>query len=744
MNKLIFSFFICFCCVYSKAQLTIYSNLNLQGSSATCVVRTIYTDNTIPNGLNNNIESISLSQGFMATLAENADGTGERFTYMANTSNLNVNLAFVLQNKVSFIRVLKLPNIAIKKKGSGNTNNIYTQDLNVTWFYDWGFQDFSTPTREFAPMAWGRNHGSVANVNIVKQKDSINHYLSFNEPDHDGQANMWVAEAVPLYKNQLAAGLRMGSPSCTESQYRVWLDSFTKETTKQNMDIDFVGIHWYDWGNWLSTLNANPNPTDVFNRFKAHIDQVWDFYKKPIWITEFNANVNRLPAVHQGFMNLALPWLDANPNVERYAYFFGNDIPMYSTVPVGTTPGILSTAGSIYSNHASVNAYPDNIFDTRPSTLIALAAWDPSSFTQGGLSVTNFTPTTINTNLTAPLALTRGSGVELPFTTSANGHWGGTDWTTGDAASGVSANKFLRFSLRSRNGKSVNYHSIDKFNIRINSTGPIKYQIDYQLNSGAFYPIATVTGPPRATGNYVLGPIDLSAIAGLQNVAPTSTITFRITPFDASAANSSFLIGSGTTDTDPDLVITGGYSDANLITLPISLSNFQLKRNNKKVQLNWETKSEVNFSHFELQRKSGNEEFKTIGIIKGSNQLNGSRYLFSDELLNATTYFYQLKMVDNNGSFKYSNVLKTSLDKSGNFEIYPSVSNGNFITASFNDVTQKAQVKIVNTWGQLLKTYTLKAGSTFQTIETSNLQKGLYIVVFENNGSILHKKFIKQ
>lgn len=58
-----------------KAQLTVYSGLNLQGSSAVCVVRTIYTENLIPNGLNNSIRSIALDSGFMATLAENADGT---------------------------------------------------------------------------------------------------------------------------------------------------------------------------------------------------------------------------------------------------------------------------------------------------------------------------------------------------------------------------------------------------------------------------------------------------------------------------------------------------------------------------------------------------------------------------------------------------------------------------------------------------------------------------------------------
>lgn len=544
----------------SNGQLTVYSNYNLQGTSGNCVVSTIYTGNSIPNGLNNSIKSISLNQGFMATLAENEDGTGERFTYMANKSNINVNLAMVLQNKISFIRVIKLPSLVIKKKGSANQDNTYHADLNATWFYDWGPYDNSTSTVDFVPMTWSTQHTNQAIYNSIIAKDTLTHISTFNEPDHEGQAGLFVSEAIPHYKDILRIGQRMGSPACTESQYRVWLDSFTTVANRDSLRIDYVCDHWYDWGNWLSTGNANPSATDVFNRFKTYVNNLYDYYKKPIWITEFNANVNRSPAVHEAFMALALPWLDANPNVERYAYFFGNDYPVYSS------PGVLSTGGSFYANHASVNAYPENIIDTRAAFPDTLAAWNPSTFTQGGRSVATFAPTTLDANMTAPLALTRGSGLSVPATDASNGYWGATGWSTTTAAAGISANDFLTFSLKSTNSKSVNYNSIDKLNIRINDVGPIKYQIDYKLDNGAFMPCATISGPTRTTGNYSLGPIDLSGISGLQNVSSSSTVTFRITPFDASSSTGTFLIGSGTGDTVPDLIITGGYTDENTIT----------------------------------------------------------------------------------------------------------------------------------------------------------------------------------
>jgi hypothetical protein len=344
----------------ATAQLVLYKGFNRQGASATCVERTLFTGERIPNGLNDAAKSITLKKGFMATLAENEDGTGEGFSYMASVSDLNVNLAMVLQNKVSFIRVLPLPNTVVLKKGAGATNNDEVNSLNVSWFYDWGLVDESTPTREFAPMTWGSNGASDASVNTIIAKNSITHLLAFNEPDNKGQANITTTAAIPLYKNLLRTGYRMGSPATTESQYRVWLSEFANFANQDKLRIDFVAVHWYDWGNWLTSLNANPDPVALFNRFKAYVNNVYTLHQKPIWITEFNANVNRPPAVHEAFMKLALPWLDQDPRVERYAYFFGNDVP-------ARAGGVLTLAGQTYSSHVSTPAYPENISDKRPT-----------------------------------------------------------------------------------------------------------------------------------------------------------------------------------------------------------------------------------------------------------------------------------------------------------------------------------------------------------------------------------------
>ena len=739
----------------SHAQLVIYSNLNQQGSSSTCIARTVYVNTSIPSGLNNLIKSIRLNQGFMATLAENSDGSGESFCYMANVSDLNVNLAFELQNKVSFIRVLPLPTTVVKKKGAGAQSNGERDSLNVSWWYDWGRDDVSTATQSYVPMMWGAYSTFETVMNTVINKTNVTHFSAFNEPDSPTQGGGSLTTtnpltAVPYYKRMLRSGMRMGSPATTEGQYNNWLLDFTNEAKIQNLRVDYIAVHWYDWGNVCGNFTGcdltMPIPgrtvsmdvNAIFNRFKTHITNVYNLHQKPIWLTEFHAHDIRPDAVHAAFMALALPWLDANPNVERYAYFFGDDVPTRSN-------GQLTPAAQFYSDHASVNAYTQNVYDTRSAFAnIVLAEWDPSSQLQGGRSVTDFAPTYLDANITAPSALTRGSGVVVPTTASSNGYWGANDCSTTTAAAGVTANKFLKFSLKANTGKAVSYSSIEKFNIRISSNGPIQYQIDYQIDNGAFSPCATVTGPTRTTANFVLGPINLSNISALQNVPSNKTVTFRITPFDASSASGSFLIGSGTADTDADLSIMGSFSDN--ITFPVTLSDFQSRKVKDKVFLKWETQSEVHFNHFILERSTDGKSFYDIAKINGSKQSQGSKYSYTDNAPDATTInYYRLKMMDTDGSFAYSKVLSENYDVSdAPFSLYPSIATENKIEATFKKVSDAAQIQIFNVMGQLVSTRNLEAGASAQTIDIAHFTEGTYFLILQDKGTIQSRKFVKQ
>ncbi len=107
--------------------------------------------------------------------------------------------------------------------------------------------------------------------------------------------------------------------------------------------------------------------------------------------------------------------------------------------------------------------------------------------------------------------------------------------------------------------------------------------------------------------------------------------------------------------------------------LPVELAIFTVKINGSKIELNWETASEVNNYGFEIERKSlfqpsqreGEEpSFYKIGFVSGSGNSNTIKsYLYIDENPVHGKSKYRLKQIDNNGDFKYSNVVEVSINK---------------------------------------------------------------------------------
>lgn len=363
----------------STAPLMVFNGANLQGASALIPMNKIQSSEAIPGAMNNKIESFLLKKGFMVTVADNPDGTGSSKNYIASESDLVINaLPKLLQNSISFLRVL--PWNWVTKKGRTGTGT----DLNTTWRYNWGNGDSSTTDIEQAPMAFtGSGADDDADIALYVGKYNSTHVMAFNEADNCfdqagqyGNPKLCVTdEAVRIYKNLMKTGMRLVSPSGTEGAATGWLKEFHEKATDQDIRIDVIGVHWYDWG---SNPKSNPNPTalQVFNRFKTYLTNVHNLYGLPIWITEFNANPYRSSALQLAFMELALPYLETLPYVERYNWFQPNPTPeddtdnankvgpgeFYTTRPPASPP-ILTAVGTAYKNQISTPSIPEATLD---------------------------------------------------------------------------------------------------------------------------------------------------------------------------------------------------------------------------------------------------------------------------------------------------------------------------------------------------------------------------------------------
>tara|TARA_R110002049_G_scaffold69554_2_gene180155 strand:+ start:4873 stop:7215 length:2343 start_codon:yes stop_codon:yes gene_type:complete len=344
----------------STAPLIIYDGLNLQGTSANLSVDIIHNGLAIPNAMDNKAESFILKKGFMATFAIAEDGTNKSKNYIASKEDLIINeLPSYLLNDISFIRVISW-NWVTKKGIGGNTSG-----LNNGWFYRWNNTGASSIDVEYAPMSWGFGGANDNNdIELYKSKYKATHVLAFNESDNcedqSGQYNNLCDTdvAVSTYKNLMKTGLRLVSPSGREDAPFGWLKEFHDKANAQNIRIDVIGVHWYDWAS-SPTNSPNADPNAVFNRFKNYLQRVYDLYGLPIWITEFNANPNRSNATNYEFMQLALPYLETLDYVERYAWFepFSNTADYYDASRTN-----LTNVGTFYKEQISTPSVAKAIF----------------------------------------------------------------------------------------------------------------------------------------------------------------------------------------------------------------------------------------------------------------------------------------------------------------------------------------------------------------------------------------------
>jgi len=190
----------------------------------------------------------------------------------------------------------------------------------ISWSYNWGQTDDSTTGLEFVPMCWGITKGFPATwaSNAQKMINAGSKALfSFNEPDHDAQANLSPSQAAASHielMNPFAGKAQIGAPAITNSgspnQGIGWLKQFFRECNGR-CAIDFVNIHIYG--------------VDT-NTFLQHLLNVHNEFQKPVWITEFAFSGSESEVDRQ--LQVVIDQIETNSTfnfVQKYAYFMAAD-----------------------------------------------------------------------------------------------------------------------------------------------------------------------------------------------------------------------------------------------------------------------------------------------------------------------------------------------------------------------------------------------------------------------------------
>ena len=95
--------------------------------------------------------------------------------------------------------------------------------------------------------------------------------------------------------------------------------------------------------------------------------------------------------------------------------------------------------------------------------------------------------------------------------------------------------------------------------------------------------------------------------------------------------------------------------------VPVELTSFNAELIDDQVNLNWTTASELNNLGFEVERKSENSDWRTIGFVEGKGTTTEiQNYFFIDDLfgVNEPRLIYRLKQIDFNGTYDYSDEIE--------------------------------------------------------------------------------------
>ncbi|MGB0431972.1 MAG: T9SS type A sorting domain-containing protein, partial [Bacteroidia bacterium] len=186
-------------------------------------------------------------------------------------------------------------------------------------------------------------------------------------------------------------------------------------------------------------------------------------------------------------------------------------------------------------------------------------------------------------------------------------------------------------------------------------------------------------------------------------------------------------------DATPAVAITQGNVSGNNAALPVELSFFKLSLiNTNTASLKWQTLTEINNSHFLIQRSYNGLNWEEIGRVEGNgNQLEAIDYAYIDktivnEMAVENKVFYRLKQVDFDGAFEYSSIKTLNLESTNaaSFNIYPNPAKGDVITLS-----NASAYKIYDTAGKLVKEI-----SNTTTIDITDFELGVYLIE-DSNGN---------
>jgi hypothetical protein len=157
------------------------------------------------------------------------------------------------------------------------------------------------------------------------------------------------------------------------------------------------------------------------------------------------------------------------------------------------------------------------------------------------------------------------------------------------------------------------------------------------------------------------------------------------------------------------------------------------------VLLGWKVGSETDVLRYEIEVARGNEalqqnRFEKIGEVASAGNTSATRsYSFTDtEADKFGSRYYRLKVVNNDGSFRYSPVRMVSFEEAVVWQVYPNPGSGEFSLVYLLPANEAVAARLYDAKGRLVKEISTRATGFLQKliidISANNYANGMYLL----------------
>jgi hypothetical protein len=178
-------------------------------------------------------------------------------------------------------------------------------------------------------------------------------------------------------------------------------------------------------------------------------------------------------------------------------------------------------------------------------------------------------------------------------------------------------------------------------------------------------------------------------------------------------------------------------------TLAVNLTGFNASAKGSSVDLSWVTATETNSAFFTVLRSKDGINFDEVGKVTAAGF--ASTYTLTDAQPGAGISYYKLRMVDKNGSFRYSSVVKVNLSvKQMDVHVYPTIVSDVLNYAVENPKATKLSVMVTDLTGKRVNNTveSFGTGTTQKSINVANLASGVYFLTVQEEGSGFKKSVL--